>query len=192
MAQLFDGVDSLAETVSDFLREGFLVGDAALVVVIPPHWDAIAARFPDRPSLERVLQSGQLTVRDAADTLKLFMRQGAPDRQLFDRSVGALVERLASRGTCLRIYGEMVDLLAEEGAFVGARQLEEVWNELAARASFSLLCGYAAVNFGNPRSASDLQLICQSHDRVRSNPRDILSSFLVGHDAARDPLRVAR
>ena len=35
LVQLFDGTDSLADAVSEFLREGFLAGDTLLVSVRP-------------------------------------------------------------------------------------------------------------------------------------------------------------
>jgi hypothetical protein len=188
LVQLFDSADSLADAVTAFLRDGWLQGDTLLVVIDKAHWGAITRRLRanDLPP-DNATNSGQLTVRDAAETLQLFMRHGRPNRELFDRSIGTLVQQLVSQGRRLRIYGEMVDVLSAEGNFQGAQLLEDLWNELGARESFTLFCGYSSVNFGDPRTAETLRSICRSHSHVRSNPRDILGSFLLSAHAVPPP-----
>jgi MEDS: MEthanogen/methylotroph, DcmR Sensory domain len=193
IVQLFDDVDSLADTVSAFLRVGLAERDTALVVITPDHWKAIALRLRERGgSRHAKSRSDRLIVRDANATLKRFMRHGVVDRELFQESVGALVSRLATSGRRLRIYGEMVDLLAAEGNFVGAQQLEELWNDLREREPFTLFCGYSAGNFGNPCSADALGLICRSHSQVRSHQRDVLGSFLLQDHQSQDMSRASR
>jgi hypothetical protein len=179
LVQLFDTTDSLAETVAEFLAAGVVEGQRLLVVAMPDHWSAIASAMRAAGvDADAATASGQLTRLDAADTLRLFMRRGRPDRDRFDASVGRLVRELASHGQPLRIYGEMVNLLATEANMDGALQLEELWNALAETCAFTLFCGYSAVNFGDPRSAEALRRICQSHSHVRTHPRDPLGSFL--------------
>jgi hypothetical protein len=79
----------------------------------------------------------------------------------------------------------MVDVLAAEGEYDGAHELEALWNELGTEAEFKLFCGYRAAHFGDPRNADALRRICASHSEVLSNPRDVLGSFLVrSHTAA--------
>jgi hypothetical protein len=186
LVQLFDGVDSMADEVTRYLREGFLAGDAMLVVITRHHWDAVATRLQaERLSLKKAQVSGQLVVRDAGQLLQTFMRYGLPDRALFDASVGALVRQLRTDGTHLRIYGEMVNLLAAEGDFESAERLEALWNDLSERESFTLFCGYSAPHFGDPRTAEALRSICHAHSRVRSDPRDVLGTFLLTAHGAR-------
>ena len=74
---------------------------------------------------------------------------------------------------------EIVDLLAVQGNFAGAQLLENLWNELHARMPFTLFCGYSSENFGDPLTAGSLRSICRSHSHVRSNPNDLLGSFLL-------------
>lgn len=52
-----------------------------------------------------------------------------------------IVERAALRGP-VRIFGEMVAVLWAEGKTRTAIRLEELWDELATRHAFSLLCAY--------------------------------------------------
>ena len=175
LVQLFDDPESLATAVAAFLKEGVSGGDQLLVVSTSEHWQAIAAALGDGD----VLADQRIIWRDAAETLRQFMRLGRPDARLFDQSVGALVRDLASRSPRLRIYGEMVDLLAGQGDYRGAHELEELWNELAERVSFTLFCGYCAAHFGDPARAQALHAICRAHSCVRSDPRDLLSAFLL-------------
>lgn len=113
--------------------------------------------------------------------------------ECFDRTIGDLVRRL-SPGAPLRIYGEMVDLLAAQGDFRGAHAIELLWNHLAAECSFTLLCGYSAVHFGHPRSSTALELICRAHTRVDTGPADHLTGFLVhkAEGASPAPTRTSR
>lgn len=193
-AQLFDELDSLADTVSAFLHQGFLNGEALLVVATSSHWEAIAERLRARDvPLDQAMQSGQLAVRDARELLQQFMRFGLPDRARFDRSIGGLVRQLGSGGRRVRIYGEMVDVLAAPGNFNGARELEDFWNELGERESFTLFCGYSAVTFGDPHSARALRAICDAHSHVSADPRDQLGSFLLRtHTGPADSTPAAR
>ena len=178
--QLFDSRDSVATSVGAFFRDGLEAGDNVLAVMCPEHWTSTDRYLRGQgvnPSA--VLASGQLTVLDAATTLATFRRGGQIDPQLFDTSIGDLVRTLATGGRRLRVYGEMVDVLAMEGDFKASLQLEALWNELMASVSFDLFCGYSAVNFGNPRAADALRLICAAHTHLRANPRDLLATFLL-------------
>jgi hypothetical protein len=182
--QLFDTTASRTEAVSTFVRAGLLRGEVVLLVITEEHWDAVVRRLHAAEVPVAATQaSGQLVVRDAPGTVRLFRRNGTIDAHLFDRTAGSLVRRLRSAGNRLRIYGEGVDLLAAEGDFKGAVELEELWNALGKRESFSTLCGYASAHFGHPAHADALARICGTHSNVRMHPRDVLGSFLVNMHA---------
>lgn len=108
-----------------------------------------------------------------------YVREGVP---------AAPIRRLAARGRPLRVFGEIVDLLADQGDFTSAQQLEDLWNALGESESFELLCGYSAVHFGDPQNADALRGICPSHFQVRSSPPDVLASFLVETYRAEPPV----
>jgi hypothetical protein len=56
----------------------------------------------------------------------------------------------------------MVDLLARDGHYAAATAVEELWNDLAGRHRFSLLCGY---HHGVERGGA-LGEVCRIHSRV--------------------------
>jgi hypothetical protein len=184
--QLFDTPQSLGNVVSAFLNEGWENGEHLLVVAKPRHWSLISERLGRRGCAESdLIDQGRLTVLDASTLLPTIMTGHAPDPVRFNDTIGALVSRLSSRNRGgLRVYGELVELLAEEGNYEGARQLELLWNGLRERHTFMLLCGYSAAHFANMRSASPLRAICECHSRVQRNSSDLLGSWLLNDERA--------
>ena len=82
---------------------------------------------------------------DAEETLGLFMVDGQPDRDMFEANVGRMIEQALAGRTrvTVRAYGEMVNILWKCGQSEAAINLELLWNRLAAKYNFALLCGYA-------------------------------------------------
>ena len=95
LVQLFDSDESLADAVGAFLHEGFRRKETLVAVMDEQRWYTVAMRLSGWGlPVDEAMASGQLTVRDAADTLKLFMRLGRPDRDLFEDSVGSADSRV--------------------------------------------------------------------------------------------------
>jgi hypothetical protein len=179
--ELFDTQASRAKTVAAFLTEGLRHGDTVLVVARRRHWTAVAKRLKRQGcDLDDAIAQRHVIVLDAVITLGKFMRRGRIDPVLFESVIGTCVSELAAhfqRG--LRIYGEMVDLLAEEANLEGARNLEELWNALSSRYSFVLLCGYASAHFADPGTRAKLQTICDAHTDVQANSDDALGNWVL-------------
>jgi hypothetical protein len=178
--QLFDDSESLTDGVVSFVSQGLSKGEHVVVVMKPELWNLTAAKLRrDDRSLPEALTSGRLTALDSRRTLQRFMVNGVPDVRLFDQTVGSLVRMLTSRHARVRLYGDMVDVLATEGELAAAQRLEEWWNRLGQECSFRLFCGYLAPNFADPRAAHALREICHLHGEVHSTPDDILSTHLL-------------
>jgi len=182
--RLFDDPDSLADGVADFLYEGFLRGDAVLVVMRPELWNLTAAHLRrDCVPLRELIAKGQLSVLDSDRTLARFTCHGTPDPVLFDAVVGDFVRQLRATHRRVRIYGDMVDILAGDGDFENARRLEALWNRLQEQETFALLCGYLAPHFADARGSAALEAICGSHSQVEAGARDTLSPYLLDRTA---------
>jgi hypothetical protein len=93
-------------------------------------------------------------------------------------TIGQPVRALAAQGR-LSIYGEMVDVLAEREEVDAAIALEAMWNDLAERASFRLLCGYSSAHFVSRRAEVRLRDVCGAHTHVRSDDNDPLAGWLL-------------
>lgn len=175
LVQLFDDTDSLAETVAAFLYEGWKRDETLLVVARPENWAVVARRLAANGCpVKEASAARRLIVLDAATTLAAFLRNGRPVPERFEQVLGTLVARLCREsGKPLRIYGEMVDILAAQSDFVSATDLERLWNDLGTRCSIVLLCGLRLRALRRPAhgppAARDLQ-------RPRSRLRNAVRS----------------
>jgi hypothetical protein len=189
IVQLFDTDESLARAVAAFLDAGLEDGQSLLVVATEQHWRATAAELRTLGhDAGDLTDEARLTVIDAEALLARFMRRGEPNRALFAQSVAATVTRLATAAPSgLRVYGEMVELLAQDGNYTAAAQLERLWNELRTQCPFTLLCGYSAAHFAAPDAGSALRLICCEHSRTLCERTDPLGQFLLAAEQSRTP-----
>lgn len=190
IVQLFDSAESLADSVAEMLTGAYAKGDGLLVVARQRNWNAISVRLTERgKDVQRLRRSGHLTVLDAAETLNAISRGDMPAADLFDTVIAARVRRLAADRP-LAIYGEMVELLAEEGDFASALALEDMWNGLSEQCSFHLLCGYSAAHFAAPGQERALRRVCAAHSRVNATSGDPLAAWLVR--LTRAPLKLVQ
>lgn len=170
MVEMFETAESMTDRVSAFVLDGLGQGNAVLLVMRLPHWNLISSRLTAaNVTLSDAVASGCLTVLDAARTLTRMMWHGVPSRGLFDEVVGKIVRQLTSSGAPLRVYSDMVDVLAADGFFQAADVLETLWSDVAARESLTVLCGYSASTFLSPETSNALGSICRSHTDVRLN-----------------------
>ena len=163
--RFYESDESLCRIVAEFLGEGLIVGQPALVVATPEHRTGIIEQLRARQvDIARVQAAGDLLLLDARDALSSFMVDGRPDATGFSRSMTATINRACrGRTDChIRIYGQMVDLLWKDGLTVAAIRLEILWNQLAMRRDFSLVCGYAMGNFYKDAQVEDI-CHCHSH-----------------------------
>jgi MEDS: MEthanogen/methylotroph, DcmR Sensory domain len=180
IVQLFDASESLAQSVAGFMTDGYEHGDTLIAIVTPKHWGLIAEYLVTQFAVDDAITGGRLIVLDAASTLEQTIRAGRPEPDAFDRLIGRLVRGLVRRDRArLRIYSETVDLLAAEGEYEAAQQLEDLWNALAEFEPFTLLCSYLAPHYADPRQRDALRLMCGSHSRLQSHPHDELASWLL-------------
>jgi hypothetical protein len=158
--------DSLFTTVAGFLAEGLIVRQPAIVIATPSHQAAIVEYLCGRLiDCDAALRRGDLLLLDAEETLGLFMVNGLPDKDLFEKSVGAIVQQtLAGRPGVMRAYGEMVDVLWKQGQTDAAIALEILWNKLAHKHNFGLLCGYSMGSFY--KQSKQLESVCAQHTHV--------------------------
>ena len=179
LVQLFDAPRSLADAVSRFLLEGWERGDDLLLIVKPKHWQLIAEYLERRGWPAHTPEAAaRLHMYDAAATLRRTRKRGAfsPDaaREVF----AAIAGGLSACAPRVRAYGELVELLAEEGDFEAACAVEDMWNDLLATHEVDMLCGYSAAHFADPRHANALRRICARHTHVQTQSADSLGTWL--------------
>jgi hypothetical protein len=167
--QFYKDEGSLASTVAKFLVDGMDAGEPGVVIATPGHTTGILRELrtlgADTHELRR---TGELQLFDARKMLSAFMVNRLPDALMFRSNVGDVIERLcANRLPCpIRAYGEMVDLLWQEGNETGAIRLEILWNQLASTYDFALLCGYAVGHFYKETRDSRFEEVREQHTHV--------------------------
>jgi hypothetical protein len=178
---LFDSHESAAYTLASFVTEGIARGEQVLLVARLEDWNRAAVKLASDQTLADALMSGQLVVRDSGRILGALLVDGWPSRERFDKTVGDLIESYAGRNEPLRVYGDMVDLLAADGRFEGAEQLEVLWNDLRVRlqAPLTLLCGYSSAHFSDAASTGALRRLRALHSHQQCGARDFVARHLL-------------
>src|SRR5690242_11842661 len=168
--QLYAADDELVEPVGAYLSAGFGLSEPAIVVATPEHLGLFLERLSRCGWDETALAEQRLLeARDAEETLAALLDGGKPSPERFERIIGGLVDELAARfpGRQVRAFGEMVDALCARGDRAGAAELEDLWNRLAERRRFSLLCAYRVDLFDADAQLSLLPQVCAAHTHVQ-------------------------
>lgn len=193
--QFYDGEDFLAREVAKFLAEGIRAGQPLIIIATESHRRQFARRLRELGFDADEYYFGSNTLwLDASNTLRAIMEDGMPNRELFEATLGTVFDRVLAKRSYLvvRAYGEMVDLLWKDGNVEGAIALEEMWNALAARYSFTLLCAYSMGNFSEEAHTASFQRICGQHthalpteDYLEADDRDRLCQLAMLQQRAR-------
>jgi hypothetical protein len=166
--QFYDDEKTLYATVAGFLGQGLVDEQPAILIATAAHREPILEYLKGRMlDVDHARQSGDLIVLDAHETLERFMSGDFPDPDAFESTVGGLIRRLLvsrSDRTLIRAYGEMVDVLWKDGKPDAAIRLEILWNHLADRYGFALLCGYSMGHFY--KQTDRFEDVCRQHAHV--------------------------
>lgn len=143
--QFFDVDSDLADSVARFARATFQADATCLVTATSEHRKSIHRRLAAAGlAVDELIASYQFISLDAYRTLSGFMVNERLDRERFHNVMDLLIRQAGARGRPVRIFGEMVALLAARGQISAALQLEELWNELSREHDFTLFCAYLA------------------------------------------------
>jgi hypothetical protein len=165
--QFYGSDESLFTTVAGFLAEGLITEQPAIVIATASHRASIVEHLCGRLiDCATAIKEGDLILLDAEETLDLFMVDGVPNADLFEVNLGRVVEQTLNgrTRTVVRAYGEMVDVLWKNGQADAAIALEILWNKLALKYHFALLCGYAMGSFY--KQTKQLEDVCAQHSHV--------------------------
>jgi signal transduction histidine kinase len=168
--QFYESSEYLCEAVSRFVADGIIASQPTVVIATEAH----RARITDRLNLagydiNRAFKLGTVCFHDAHASLAQFMINDLPDPDLFRDRIGGVIRkamRQCPQPVNVRAYGEMVNVLWEQGNKDAALRLEELWNELAGTHDFSLMCAYAMTHFTRESDAPMLEEICRRHSHV--------------------------
>jgi hypothetical protein len=164
LVEFYEADSSLVQLVRDFMAPALLQGQPAIIVATPEHREMFAEAL-ERSGIDplEAQREGRFVALDAAETLARFMSGSRPDPSGFFDTVGGLVSSTRGGGPSVQVYGEMVALLWAEGNDAAAIELEELWNELACRQPFHLLCAYPTSLFDWGGNIDPFWRVCGCH-----------------------------
>jgi len=164
--RFYKDADELCRIAAEFVGEGLVALDPAIVIAISDHRDRITTALQARAfDVSRLQANGDLLFIDAEAALSEFMIDGMPNAARFRRSILSRIQKV-SKWRALQdsyAYGEMVDVLWKQGRTVAATRLEMLWNDLAKTHDFSLLCGYCMGSF---YKNAELREIADQHTHI--------------------------
>ncbi|MGB8459481.1 MAG: PAS domain S-box protein, partial [Candidatus Acidiferrum sp.] len=177
VAYFYQGSDSLLAVLCDFIGGALGAGSAAVIISTKMLREGLQQRLTARGlDLHKAGKQGRYVELDASELLSKLMVEGMPDSDHFEELVGGTIVRIRTLGKSTRpeiaVFGEMVSLLWTEGKVETAIRLEQLWNELAKKHSFSLRCAYPMANFYDEKNAQPLARVCAEHSAVVLEEKD--------------------
>jgi signal transduction histidine kinase len=162
--QLYETDHFLLDRVTQYIAVGLRSGDRAIVIATPEHRVLLENRLQHADiDVLKAHTSGQYLALDAAETLTRITAGGMPDPQGFRDLIGGIVSPNEPR---LRIFGEMVALLAGEGRHTEALELERIWNDFRLEHAFSLMCAYPIRSFDGAALSRVFDGMSELHSQI--------------------------
>lgn len=148
---------ALGRHVATFLEEGLGQHETVFVIATKATHEAVRTHLPP--------EAPPYHAFDADELLSAFLRNGSLNREQFYTMMDRIFRAPAAAGKPIRVYGEMVVRLWDKGQPGAAVELEELWNQLAERYRFSLLCAYPLTTFEGQNRDWFLET-CATHSHV--------------------------
>jgi PAS domain S-box-containing protein len=169
--QLYTDDGFLIDVLSRFIGGAIAVGDGAVVIATKAHQDGLAQRLKARGvDTAKAISQGRYVLLDANETLARFMVNGSVDETRFTNTISDVLTQVGNaaddKDPRVAVFGELVALLWAAGKPQEALKVEELWNNLAQKHSFSLLCAYPITGFKNERHIEPFLKMCAQHSSV--------------------------
>jgi signal transduction histidine kinase len=167
LVQFYETDEFLVDSVAEYLSFALHSGHSGIVVATESHCSGIEERLRAMGlDIDQARESGRFLEIEAGSALDQFMVDGPPDPNRFRDVFGSIIDQAAGRDRQVRIFGEMVAILAMNGEYDSALQLESMWNDLRRDREFSLLCAYPLNHLTTAGFADVLAEVCLGHDHV--------------------------
>jgi signal transduction histidine kinase len=169
--QFYSQDSFLLDQLDQIVRPAIRSGSSVILIPTAAHRDSIFARLRGcGTEFALAVAQERFLLLDAEQTLAKFMVNGQPDPARFSRVLGNRLTRLAAATTGpsrhVVAFGEMVACLVARGQRDAAVALEQLWNQLATRHNFQLLCAYPLHLFSNQEDRESLLKICGEHSHI--------------------------
>ncbi len=167
LVQFYDGEEFLIKTVINFIAPALLCGEGVILVATESHLRILKSSLQElQLPPHEFIQRGQLIMMDAEVTLKQIISGNQIDQIKFETVVGDLLVEMGSRFETVKAYGEMVNVLWQQGQHFAALELERLWNGCLENKNVTLLCAYSMDALCEERDGVSFIDICNCHSHV--------------------------
>jgi len=169
IVQLYQDQQFLNRAVCRFAAGAIANGEGVILVPTKAHWDAFRPRLEaEGVDVNAVQASGQLNVVDADELLPQFMRDKMPDSPVFLGLAADVISKARGSGRYpkVRWWGEMVNILWEQGNVSASMALEDQFDRLAHQHEIAIFCSFVMDNFNSEVHSRMLPRLGQNHSHL--------------------------
>ena len=169
IVQLYQDQQFLNRAVCRFAAGAIANGEGVILVPTTAHWDAFRPRLEaEGVDVKAALGNGQLTVVDADELLPRFMKDAMPDAPVFLGLAADVIAKAHGDGRYpkVRWWGEMVNILWEQGNVAASMGLEDQFDRLAKQHEIAIFCSFVMDNFNSEVHSRLLPRLSQNHSHL--------------------------
>jgi hypothetical protein len=169
IVQLYQDQQFLNRAVCRFAAGAIANGEGIILVPTAAHWEAFRPRLEQEGVDVKAAQGrGQLTIVDADELLPRFMKDAMPDAPIFLGLAANVIAdaRDADRYPKVRWWGEMVNLLWEQGNVEASMGLEDQFHHLAHHHEIAIFCSFVMDNFNSEVHSRMLPRLGENHSHL--------------------------
>src|SRR3954447_12020227 len=169
IVQLYQDQQFLNRAVCRFAAGAIANGEGVILVPTAAHWEAFRPRLgAEGVDVKAAQGSGQLTVVDADELLPRFMKDSMPDAPVFLGLAADVIVNARGEGRFpkVRWWGEMVNVLWEQGNVAASMSLEDQFDRLAHQHEIAIFCSFTMDNFSSDVQSRLLPRLGQNHSHL--------------------------
>ena len=169
IVQIYDSDDFLATGVALFAAEGLRRGEAVLLTGTDDHLRGVRRELGSNDvDPDAAIRNGQLSVSDVHAGLEAVLVDGMLDPVRFQAVAGDALEKACAdaRFSGVRWWGEMSNVLNQQGNERGALRAEELADAAAKKYGIRLFCSFLYDRFDPQGYGGMLRHMCDKHSHV--------------------------
>jgi len=169
IVQLYQDQQFLNRAVCRFAAGAIANGEGVILVPTAAHWEAFRPRLEaEGVDVKDAQARGQLSVVDADELLPSFMRDAMPDAPVFLGLAAEVITNARAHGRYpkVRWWGEMVNVLWEQGNVAASMSLEDQFDRLAKHHEIAIFCSFVMDNFDSEVHSRLLPRLGQNHSHL--------------------------
>jgi hypothetical protein len=169
IVQLYQDQEFLNRAVCRFAAAAIANGEGVILVPTVAHWDAFRPRMEAQGvDVKAAQERGQLTVVDADLLLPQFMHNAMPDAPVFLGLAADVITKArgGSEYPKVRWWGEMVNILWEQGNTAASMSLEDQFDRLAHDHDIAIFCSFVMDNFDGEVHTRMLPRLGENHSHL--------------------------